>query len=402
MKRKLLLILGSGSSVSLGMPTVGQVDQDMKRWAQEWTNARDRQNYFGDLWQTTATYYVGGMDGSPSVDFETVLGELIGLSYWTTPAPSGEPLRQFILGEQQSAFNPRDHDTAIELRELFDHLITTLTKTIRKRSHQLDRGSHVFREYAALLGALRQSFDVGIFNLNYDNIALSAMSGANTGFDKGRFDPRQVHAGNDFDYVYHLHGSVHFSLTFPNTKEICWRDNLEDAFHDSDRGIGPDPRSGEMLLPVTTLLAGGFKLDQLLAEPFHSFYASLVRDIHRADAILIGGYGFGDVHVNRALNSRVARHGARPPVFILDRRSFRMLPTSSDRRWATKLCAALRTDQSFFVEDRSSIFRRADTGEGTFMVNEKHPVALWDGGFSEAANHTEAIVSWLDRRIAAD
>jgi hypothetical protein len=155
-----------------------------------------------------------------------------------------------------------------------------------------------------------------------------------------------------------------------------------------------------MLLPVTTLLAGGFKLDQLLAEPFHSFYASLVRDIHRADAIVIGGYGFGDTHVNRALNSRVAGQGTRPPTFILDRRSFMMLPASSDRRWATKLCASLRTDQSFLLRIGSSMFpRRPHRGEGTLMVNERHSVALWGGGYSEGSSHAEAIVSWLDREI---
>jgi hypothetical protein len=40
---------------------------------------------------------------------------------------------------------------------------------------------------------------VGIFNLNYDNIALTAMPGAYTGFDDGRFDPRHVHARGDFN-----------------------------------------------------------------------------------------------------------------------------------------------------------------------------------------------------------
>jgi hypothetical protein len=63
------------------------------------------------LWASMADnpiYYAGGMDGSPLVDFETVLGELIAPSYWTTKAPSGDPLRQFILGGKRSLFNPQD------------------------------------------------------------------------------------------------------------------------------------------------------------------------------------------------------------------------------------------------------------------------------------------------------
>jgi hypothetical protein len=48
-------------------------------------------------------------------------------------------------------------------------------------------------------------------------------------------------------------------------------------------------------------------------------HASLVRHVYAADAILIGGYGFGDVHINRALRNRLAMPGKRPPVMVLDR-----------------------------------------------------------------------------------
>jgi hypothetical protein len=39
--------------------------------------------------------------------------------------------------------------------------------------------------------------------------------------------------------------------------------------------------------------------------------AALVRHVYEADAILIGGYGFADVHVNRALRNRLDGRPAR-------------------------------------------------------------------------------------------
>jgi hypothetical protein len=87
-------------------------------------------------------------------------------------------------------------------------------------------------------------------------------------------------------------------------------------FYDGHQGLATDKRSDNLALPKTTLIGGGFKLDQLLVEPFQSFHAALVRCVYKADAILIGGYGFGDEHVNRALQNRLERNGRRPPIMI--------------------------------------------------------------------------------------
>lgn len=64
------------------------------------------------------------------------------------------------------------------------------------------------------------------------------------------------------------------------------------------------------------MIAGRFKLDQLLIEPFHSLYSALISDVYEADAVLIGGYGFGDTHVNRALHSRFDQDSSRTRVIV--------------------------------------------------------------------------------------
>ena len=155
-------------------------------------------------------------------------------------------------------------------------------------------------------------------------------------------------------------------------------------------------RSERRLFPVTTLLAGGFKLDQLLAEPFQSFHAELIRRIYESGAIVIGGYGFGDARVNHALKNRFAASGDRPPVLILDRRSRGAISLANDL-WATELCNALRTNGHFFkeVEGLAHVPASTTAGRGSFEVAEVHRVALWNGGFAEASSRVDEIVAWL-------
>ena len=114
----------------------------------------------------------------------------------------------------------------------------------------------------------------------------------------------EVHDGQKWHFLYHLHGSAHYSLSPPEGHgPIVWRPDLHGQFNDGHSGIAGDQRSDGKSFPTTKLIAGGLKLDQLLVEPFHSFHSALVRDVYEADAILIGGYGFGDEHVNRALRN---------------------------------------------------------------------------------------------------
>lgn len=69
-------------------------------------------------------------------------------------------------------------------------------------------------ELSRFLAALQEEFEIGIITLNYDNILTQALSGLHTGFDTtGTFDPIAVLARADWNFIYHLHGSVHFAMT---------------------------------------------------------------------------------------------------------------------------------------------------------------------------------------------
>ena len=78
--------------------------------------------------------------------------------------------------------------------------------------------------------ALRDIFDVGIYNLNYDAVALTAWPEAFTGFNSaGDFDPITVHQRREWDFLYHLHGSVYHTL--PHDEPLGTFDSLAAGSH---------------------------------------------------------------------------------------------------------------------------------------------------------------------------
>jgi len=215
------------------------------------------------------------------------------------------------------------------------------------------------------------------------------------------FEPGLVHERTTWDFVYHLHGSVHHSLNRRFGDEICWKQNLtEGEFFDAPEGRSSDKRSEGRSFPRTTLIAGGFKLDQLLVEPFQSLHAALVRHVYAAGGILIGGYGFGDVHINRALRNRFNVGNTRPPVpvMVLDRACDRTDPMAfRNDMWAVELCSTLCTDGHFFAEPgHASPPVPAELAErGAFEVDAHHRVTLWHGGFTKAGHRLSSVMQWL-------
>jgi hypothetical protein len=402
MKKKLLVILGAGSSIPCNMPSVACLDGKMQNWGQAWATAHGSPDYFAALWQDIETYYRSGKHRPPPrVNFEKVLGEMIALSHWMTPPPQGDTLRQTACdGAPPPRLTfpaPMDYGPAVAVRDQFSHLSKKLAKHMRMRSRSIDRAATSVLKYKALFDGLRGRFDVGVYNLNYDAVALTAWPDAYVGFDAGAFDAAAVHARSEWGFIYHLHGSVHHSLVRDRIK--WWRD-LAGEFFDGHPGLSTDVRSEGKSFPKTTLVAGGFKLDQLLVEPFHSLHAALVRHVYEADAVLIGGYGFADVHVNRALRNRLADRAAedRPPVMILDRAGDRTDPMAFRHDlWAREVCRTLSTDGHFFHEPghASPPVPHELAAKGSFEVASLHRVALWHGGFVEAESRLDGIVPWL-------
>ena len=415
---KLLVILGAGSSIPCRMPSVADINKRMDCWSREWADEKSvipENNVFNVLWEASEHHY-NQNSYSIGPNYERVLGDMTMLASWLSPRPFGMPLSE-ALKDKRSVdqlnwlLDDSDEYAARKrVQEQHTFLLDKLAGHMRKRSRALDHTSAEFLCYQMFFDKLRDRFHVGIYNLNYDTVAGTAWDEAYNGFDRwGRFDPLCVSRRQDWNFIYHLHGSVHHSISDPVASPwIIWKKDLADEF--SDCGIPQnDMAQGFRSIPLTTLLAGGFKLDQLLADPYQTFYSTLVRHVHETDAILVIGYGFGDPHVNGVLRNRFVKrpdHDGRPQpqVVVLEKTSrerWRTARRQINEFWSWELTHTFNTGFSDGSE-RPSDDRRT---VGEFIDNEnfekdvRDGVAIWHGGFPEAFSAVDRIVDRITERL---
>src|SRR6185312_9654531 len=146
-----------------------------------------------------------------------------------------------------------------------------------------------------------KQFDVGIITLNYDNVFTRARPGLHTGFDAtGLFNPLSVLDRKDWGFIYHLHGSVHFAMTgVPHDMHgITW--TTAPAKNHTAHAFGRDWQDSMegTSYPRSPFVAGYGKTQQILRQPFRTYFAQVSRLAHEADSLLFIGYGFGDFHLN--------------------------------------------------------------------------------------------------------
>ena len=417
-KPKLLVILGAGSSAPCGMPSVRDIDVQMKIWSRGYKTSLPSHteiDIFNQLWKMVECYY-GSNHYRIRPNYELVLGEMTALADWLSPSPFGNPLVKAVrdsgpatsLAPLLNRLNPNHARNEIMRQQTF--LFERLATHMREKSKNLETNSGAVSDHMKFFRELQDRFQLGVYNLNYDAVAHSVWPEAFNGFDcSGTFDPLSVSQRGEWGFIYHLHGSVHHCIADKIAKPwIVWKEDLRESF--SDSGIPPvDMAQKFKPIPLTTLIAGGFKLDQLLADPYQTLYSTLVRHTQEADSILIAGYGFGDLHVNRALVNRFTRSyddGSSPRVVVLEKSSPGRSRTGRleiSEFWSYELRHTLRTTFS----DGTVYPPKNNATVGNFIINGEfetdrmNRVAIWHGGFREALLAIDKIVEWLLSDVSA-
>jgi hypothetical protein len=428
-KKKLLLILGAGSSQAVGMPSVDCINSLVMDWSREWRvfdGVPTYVNFYKHCSDSLEAYYSDAPDYLGfKPDFEQALGLLASLCHWIGPPPYATALRRvvapnaappiqfgsvggrmFVQAEPFITFAAQ-----LNVQDQLLYLFCRLARHMRKVSMALDEQDERFIRYKLFLKALAGQFDLGIYTLNYDTAALAALPGTFTGFSaatidgKRRFDPRGIHSRREWDFVYHLHGSVHHSLddpaggNNPMVEEVVWLDDLFTSFIDVVPNAGSfldDHPEGKRLRP-TTFVVGGHKLDQLLVEPFQSLHAALLRHVHEADAIIIGGYGFRDEHVDRALRSRMRCGATRPRVMVLTlTKDDEALLMSRYDDWSWRLMKPLDIGRHEFKPKCNELLSLRVLKEVSGFEVADRGAAVWHNGFADASNRLNCIVAWLE------
>lgn len=409
-KRRLLVLLGAGASVEQKIPGVDDLNKAMLQWADAWGRAgtarHPQPDVYRHVWEKLGQYYARAPKPalSPKPNFERALADMLSLEAWLREPPYGTTWRE-ALGwpGANGALPPATTDASVR------HQTTTLMVHLAEHMRAAARGvlttTPSMIAYRAFFTALEAEFELGIFSLNYDDLIVQALPQLRTGFDHaGRFEPMSVHAPSAWGFVYHLHGSVHYTLktTAGIPKHIRWVDDLthSDEFYDGGVGLSGNEGEGDIHLPRTTLIAGGHKLSQLMYEPHKSYYAALIRSMYEADAVLIAGYGFADEHVNRALEGRFAMANPKPPAVVLDYRdvSADWLEADHAGPWTAPMARSLAVESHFGPEGHRSPWSVGELrAQWLFEADERERVWVWHHGFLSASKRLEMIINVLRR-----
>jgi len=133
-----------------------------------------------------------------------------------------------------------------------------------------------------------------------------------------------------------------------------------------------------------------------------------VRHVHEAEAFLIAGYGFGNMHVNRALRNRfqkcVGKPKSAPRVVVLEKSRPNRSATQrleSHNFWGFERVHAFKTtfsDRTGFPSDSN----RTVAGyieQRKFEEDANRIVAIWHGGFEQAISCPDTVKKIIHRLL---
>ena len=249
---------------------------------------------------------------------------------------------------------------------------------------------------------LQNEFEIGIFNLNYDNVILRNVPNLNTGFSKdtNQLDRKLIHSPG-WGFCYHIHGSIHFDmkggLDRTQMHKINWNENLHSQFSQNSSGRNSQYTSEGISTLTSSIIAGLGKTNQILREPFIQYYMTLDRKIYEADSILFIGYGFSDIYFNSMFEFIRFNQTKIRKVVIIDYANDN-IETFQDRSdsWSDGISQTVPFNHYEIERPRYFNVREFKKNK-TFEKNSNpnHPIAIWYNGFLEACRNTSLIIKEL-------
>lgn len=408
MKKKLLITVGAGASLDFGLPSVNDIDSFFDDCASKSHPLVN--NPTSNLYRHCRDAINKHYSCSPNPDlqkranFEEVLYQLnLLVPYLSDPYHlhgSNALLTANSLPDVMHLGNRKTVDgsvlsslTGTLMSKLVDHFIDACaTASVTKVTE--------IAELGRFLAALQDEFEIGIITLNYDNLFSQVLPGLHTGFDTaGKFDPMSVLARTDWNFIYHLHGSVHFAMTgvAHDMHRITWvvTPSKNGAAHATGRN-SQDSMEGTPY-PTSTFVAGYGKTQQILRQPFRTYFSQINRLAHEADSLLFLGYGFGDLHLNAAFSEVRDRHC---PIVVVDWADDDQdsLQSRSDI-WSYNLFKTLPGEAKAMSSagqiSPADIDELRAARDLEISNDPMYPLAVWYNGMLEACRHPQKILEHL-------
>lgn len=409
MNKKLLMTVGAGASIAFGLPSVEDVDALLNRHAARlFPLASDPSSNLYRYCRDVIEHYYATSKPTwrKRVNFEEILYQInLLVPYHSDPmclhgsnallAPNRWPdVLEFGASHKAVDGNVLRHMGNALTDALVDQFIDGCAGlTIHKATE--------IKKLQEWLAALREAFEIGIITLNYDNIFTQACPELYTGFDPAtsRFAPLEVLRRDDWNFIYHLHGSIHFAMTgTPHDMHgITWVTTPQKGHQVHSSGRNDQESMEGVAYPTSTIIAGYGKTQQILRQPFRTYYAQVNRLVQEADSLLFLGYGFQDLHLNAAFSDVRDR---RRPVVVVDFAGCDQEPLQFRHdSWSNQLFKTLPGDANRMSMPGHrapvSIAKIKAANDFELSNDPDYPLAVWYNGLLAACQHPDKILAHL-------
>jgi predicted house-cleaning noncanonical NTP pyrophosphatase (MazG superfamily) len=401
MSKKLLIVTAAGASVDFGFPMNDEILQMFVEKAKELFPLAKNPS------QSIISWFLKRYSNA---NFESIL-YLIECMCGILQEKSQYPLQRIIKRRFMRNRMPLIIDNSNQNRkmnandfvELYENLLDCLYEKFRRISSNLiSTKSNELKDFEGLIETLKNKFEISYVTTNYDNVLTTILQDNNTGFSGDRFDRDLLLNNEKWNYGIHLHGSVFFDMQIrtnngvPDLHKICWNDDLS---RENQNSFGSSyNNTPEGLFTVSSnIIAGYDKTNQILREPFLSYYMLLDKLVYESDAILFIGYGFQDNHLN-SIFPFIRENGTNiRKVVVIDKidveRDAMKRPNDD---WINGLHCAVPFTMNDKTKRRPKDLIRDKQLDDTYSDKE-HPLAIWYGGLMSACDNavTEQIINNL-------
>lgn len=172
-----------------------------------------------------------------------------------------------------------------------------------------------------------------VFNLNYDSLVEQCICDYNDGYVPVISNPKMSRFAPDFyltnsrntPTISHLHGSIYYSEY--HTQELNYSHSHRDLFKCADFELAAKERNLIQCLPQNQaresyfplpIITGLHKTDKITFAPFNFYHANFANKICESNALLIVGYSFSDLYLNRIMQCNKRVHGNSTRVVLID------------------------------------------------------------------------------------
>ena len=298
MKEKLLIITASGASIPLGFPSIKKIDELFCETAKMSPLSKNT-NLYEELKRMFPT---------SSGNYEKMLyimRHISSISY-------GSTLRDIL----QEKF---DEDLRNRVGLLRAELLTGLFKHFCEKANSIDNPK--FNDFKVFLNSLEECFDLSFITTNHDNIISLVYPEHITGFDINKpFDAKRLLDSKNWRFNIPLHGSIHFNMK-PEQKclyKIHWT-SIEESKQQNFMGHSSERTDQYLWRLNIPFIEGGDKLNQMFCEPFFDYLYKSRELLNESNRILIIGYGFGDMHLNKLISDASFEN---KKIFIIDKKDY--------------------------------------------------------------------------------